>query len=93
MVMRSKCGVFGCRNRLIYLQQAGMFPNAINDMKKEKFNGTTGASVTVTSTINFIVGVFVNGVRYEESDDYTVAGKTITFLVALANDNVVVVYL
>jgi hypothetical protein len=52
----------------------------------------TGTTFVLTNTPVFIYGVYVNGVFYTEATDYTVAGATITFLVALAGDLVTVVY-
>lgn len=61
-------------------------------MKEEKFPNETAPDVTLSSAINFIVGVFRNGVRLESTTDYSVAGTTITFVEALVNDNIVVIY-
>lgn len=61
-------------------------------MKEEKFDNQTAPDVTLSSTINFIIGVFRNGIRLESTIDYSVSGTTITFVEALVNDNIVVIY-
>jgi hypothetical protein len=52
----------------------------------------TGTAFVLANTPAFIYGVYVNGVFYTQGVDYTLAAATITFLVALAADQVTVVY-
>lgn len=92
MARRGACGPLGCRNRLIFIRNAGLLPNELDDMKKEPFNNVTGPSVTVSQTVNFVFGVYRNGNYQTAGNDYTLVGKTFTFVVALVNDNIEVVY-
>lgn len=66
------------------------------DIVVEQTTGT-GASVTITQTPFQILGIYFNGQLYKEgaSDDYTISGKTISFvspLTVAADDVVMAVY-
>lgn len=92
----AKCGRTNnfCSNKITYdIQRGGIDVEPdYYDMKKDTFTAFTGTAIALTNALNFIVGVFVNGVRYEEGIDFTVSGTNITFVETQTDSTVVAIY-
>ena len=52
----------------------------------------TGTTMTLAHTPTFVFGVYYNGQRLTNVDDYSVSGTTVTFTFSLSADKVTVVY-
>jgi len=62
-------------------------------MRRDQFLNQTGTTVTLSMAADSVVSVSKNGLEERAGTDYTVAGTTITFTTALANDDISVIYL
>lgn len=84
----------------IEVNQGGVSKKAkISDIISTNGTDAEQVNISVTGTVynlsfapTFIYGVYVNGQRYTNLIDYTVAGNVVTFTNALAADSVTISY-